>query len=439
MQEFVRSVSLALNGLPRLHKVLLGMLTALTLAVAAWNPVLNHTPLKREIALDIETQRDLQPEASEPLDQVMPNDAPELEPEKDDLDKKLEEAVHEHTVESGETLGSILTQYGIDMSDVHALTKSNPEVQRLGIGQELSWKLDDDGLLKQLTWAVNNRETRVYDRADNGAYKRSVETMQGTWQNDRVAGTIDGSFVSSAKVAGLSTREIQQVTKALQWQVDFRKLKKGDKFSVLMSREFLDGKVTGSGEVKAVRLNSSGKDYYAIQAEDGRFYNREGAGLAKGFLRLPTLKQYRISSNFNPRRLHPVTRRVAPHNGTDFAAPIGTPVLSIGDGEVVKAGYHPYAGNYVVIRLGRQYQTRFLHLSKILVKQGQKVKKGDRVALSGNTGRSTGPHIHYEFLLNSRPVDPMKVKLPMSDGLAGQERRAFLARTKEYLPQLTLD
>ncbi|MGL5221950.1 MAG: murein DD-endopeptidase MepM, partial [Plesiomonas shigelloides] len=270
-------------------------------------------------------------------------------------------------------------------------------------------------------------------------YKRSVETMQGTWQNDRVAGTIDGSFVSSAKAAGLSTREIQQVTKALQWQVDFRKLKKGDKFSVLMSREFLDGKVTGSGEVKAVRLNSSGKDYYAIQAEDGRFYNREGAGLAKGFLRLPTLKQYRISSNFNPRRLHPVTRRVAPHNGTDFAAPIGTPVLSIGDGEVVKAGYHPYAGNYVVIRLGRQYQTRFLHLSKILVKQGQKVKKGDRVALSGNTGRSTGPHIHYEFLLNSRPVDPMKVKLPMSDGLAGQERRAFLARTKEYLPQLTLD
>ncbi|MGL5043312.1 MAG: murein DD-endopeptidase MepM, partial [Plesiomonas sp.] len=230
-----------------------------------------------------------------------------------------------------------------------------------------------------------------------------------------------------------------QVTKALQWQVDFRKLKKGDTFSVLMSREFLDGKVTGSGEVKAVRLNTAGKDYYAIQAEDGRFYNREGSGLAKGFLRLPTLKQFRISSNFNPRRLHPVTKRIAPHNGVDFAAPIGTPVLSIGDGEVVKAGYHPYAGNYVVIRLGRQYQTRFLHLSKLLVKQGQKVKKGDRVALSGNTGRSTGPHLHYEFLLNGRAVDPLKVKLPMSDGLAGKDRRSFLARTKEFLPQLTLD
>ncbi|MGL6295309.1 MAG: peptidoglycan DD-metalloendopeptidase family protein, partial [Plesiomonas sp.] len=102
-------------------------------------------------------------------------------------------------------------------------------------------------------------------------------------------------------------------------------------------------------------------------------------------------------------------------------------------------GYHPYAGNYVVIRLGRQYQTRFLHLSKLLVKQGQKVKKGDRVALSGNTGRSTGPHLHYEFLLNGRAVDPLKVKLPMSDGLAGKDRRSFLARTKEFLPQLTLD
>ncbi|MGL4546000.1 MAG: murein DD-endopeptidase MepM [Plesiomonas sp.] len=441
MQEFVRSVSLALNSLPRLHKMLLGMLTVLTLTVAAWNPVLHHSaPLTREVPLDdIETQRALQPEASEPLDQVMPNDAPELEPEKDDLDQKMEEAVHEHTVESGETLGSILTQYGIDMSDIHALTKSNPEVQKLGIGQELSWKLSDDGGLQQLSWVVNNRDTRVYDRNANGTYKRTVQTMQGAWQNDRVAGTVNGSFVASAKAAGLSTREIQQVTKALQWQVDFRKLKKGDKFSVLMSREFLDGKVTGSGEVKAVRLNTAGKDYYAIQAEDGRFYNREGSGLAKGFLRLPTLKQFRISSNFNPRRLHPVTKRIAPHNGVDFAAPIGTPVLSIGDGEVVKAGYHPYAGNYVVIRLGRQYQTRFLHLSKLLVKQGQKVKKGDRVALSGNTGRSTGPHLHYEFLLNGRAVDPLKVKLPMSDGLAGKDRRSFLARTKEFLPQLTLD
>ncbi|MGL4455672.1 MAG: LysM-like peptidoglycan-binding domain-containing protein, partial [Plesiomonas sp.] len=276
--------------------MLLGMLTVLTLTVAAWNPVLHHSaPLTREVPLDdIETQRALQPEASEPLDQVMPNDAPELEPEKDDLDQKMEEAVHEHTVESGETLGSILTQYGIDMSDIHALTKSNPEVQKLGIGQELSWKLSDDGGLQQLSWVVNNRDTRVYDRNANGTYKRTVQTMQGAWQNDRVAGTVNGSFVASAKAAGLSTREIQQVTKALQWQVDFRKLKKGDKFSVLMSREFLDGKVTGSGEVKAVRLNTAGKDYYAIQAEEGRFYNREGSGLAKGFLRLPTLKQFRI-------------------------------------------------------------------------------------------------------------------------------------------------
>ncbi|MGL5799878.1 MAG: LysM-like peptidoglycan-binding domain-containing protein, partial [Plesiomonas sp.] len=287
MQEFVRSVSLALNSLPRLHKMLLGMLTVLTLTAVAWNPALHHSaPLTREIPLDdIETQRMLQPEASEPLDQVMPDDAPELEPEKDDLDQKMEEAVHEHTVESGETLGSILTQYGIDISDIHALTKSNPEVQKLGIGQELSWKLSDNGALQQLTWIVNNRDTRVYDLSKNGTYKRTIQTMQGAWRNDRVAGTVNGSFVVSAKAAGLSTREIQQVTKALQWQVDFRKLKKGDKFSVLMSREFLDGKVTGSGEVKAVRLRTAGKDYYAIQAEDGRFYNREGSGLAKGFLR----------------------------------------------------------------------------------------------------------------------------------------------------------
>lgn len=253
-----------------------------------------------------------------------------------------------------------------------------------------------------------------------------------------ISGRVNGSFVSSAGDAGLSRNEINAVIKALQWQLDFRKLRKGDQFSVLMSREHFDGKKSQS-QLLGVRLRTGGKDYYAIRAEDGKFYDRQGSGLARGFMRFPTMKQFRISSNFNPRRVNPVTGRVAPHKGVDFAMPVGTPVLAVGDGEVVIAKRSGAAGNYVAIRHGRQYTTRYMHLKKLLVKPGQKVKRGDRIALSGNTGRSTGPHLHFELWTGQQAVNPLTAKLPRSEGLSGKDRSDYLAQVKEVVPQLQLD
>lgn len=182
-----------------------------------------------------------------------------------------------------------------------------------------------------------------------------------------LSGSVNGSFVTSARAAGLSGGEISAVIKALQWQMDFRKLRKGDQFSVLMSREMMDGKSEQS-QLVGVRMQTGGKDYYAIRAADGKFYDRNGNGLARGFMRFPTTKQYRVSSNFNPRRLNPVTGRIAPHKGVDFALPIGTPVLAVGDGEVIVAKRSGGAGNYVAVRHGRQYMTRYMHLKTLLVK-----------------------------------------------------------------------
>ena len=186
-------------------------------------------------------------------------------------------------------------------------------------------------------------------------------------------------------------------------------------------------------------MRSSGKDYYAIRAEDGKFYDRNGSGLARGFLRFPTIKQFRVSSNFNPRRLNPVTGRIAPHRGVDFAVPVGTPVLAVGDGEVMVAKNGGAAGNYIAIRHGRQYMTRYMHLRKILVKPGQKIKRGDRIALSGNTGRSTGPHLHFEMWINQLAVNPLTAKLPRSEGLTGKDRADYLATVKQVIPQLKLN
>ncbi|AKA37106.1 murein DD-endopeptidase MepM [Yersinia ruckeri] len=438
MQQIVRTIALAYNNLPRPHRVMLGSLTVVTLAVAVWRPFVYHPEhdiIAKSVILDTSRAHILAPDASEPIDQTTPED----EIPQDELDTKdaNEHGVHEYVVSTGDTLGNILTQYGVEMSDVTLLASQNRDLRNLKIGQQISWTLNDSGDLQSLTWEVSRRETRTYNRVGN-TFKETKELQKGEWKNSVLTGRLDGSFVNSAKKAGLTNTEIRAVTKALQWQLDFSKLRKGDQFSVLMSREVLDGRSEQS-QLIGVRLRSGGKDYYAIRADDGKFYDRQGSGLARGFMRFPTMKQFRVSSNFNPRRLNPVTGRVAPHKGVDFAMPVGTPVLTVGDGEVVIAKYDGAAGNYIAIRHGRQYTTRFMHLKKLLVKPGQKVKRGDRIALSGNTGRSTGPHLHYEFWVNQQAVNPLTAKLPRSEGLSGKDRSDYLAIAKEVIPQLLLD
>jgi len=419
---------------------MLGSLTFLTLAVAVWRPYIYHpetTPIVKTIELEKSEVRSLLPEASEPIDQAPPEEDESIP--QDELDDKTagETGVHEYVVSTGDTLSSVLNQYGIEMGDISTLANVDKDLRNLKIGQQISWTLTPEGELQRLTWEMSRRETRTYDRVDGG-FKMSSEIAEGDWVNNVIKGTVGGSFVSSAKEAGLTSSEISAVIKAMQWQMDFRKLKKGDEFSVLMSREMLDGKREQS-QLLGVRLRSSGKDYYAVRAEDGKFYDRNGSGLAKGFMRFPTVKQFRVSSNFNPRRLNPVTGRVAPHKGVDFAMPQGTPVLAVGDGEVVVAKRSGAAGYYVAVRHGRTYTTRYMHLKKLLVKPGQKVKRGDRIALSGNTGRSTGPHLHFEMWINQQAVNPLTAKLPRSEGLTGSDRKDYLAQVKEVVPQLRFD
>ncbi|WP_404840901.1 peptidoglycan DD-metalloendopeptidase family protein [Alkalilimnicola ehrlichii] len=150
-------------------------------------------------------------------------------------------------------------------------------------------------------------------------------------------------------------------------------------------------------------------------------------------MRYPTASRYRVSSPFNLRRKHPVTGRIAPHYGVDFATPIGTPVLSTGDGVVSRTGNHPFAGKYIEIKHHGQFKTRYLHLHEIQVTRGQAVQRGDRIALSGNTGRSTGPHLHFELHVNNRPVDPLQADIPKARRIPSEEMEAFRANVDRLL------
>ncbi|WP_392565779.1 murein DD-endopeptidase MepM [Utexia brackfieldae] len=383
----------------------------------------------------VEIIKDRSPADTESLDQPVPEDTIV----KDEIDEAFEDkddGLVYYTVDKGDTLSGILSQYGVNRNDIYMLTKQYKQLANLRIGQQVSWEVDENKHLQVFNWYVSSRDTKVYELdSDGNGYSERVEQRESEWKPIIISGKIDGSFVADARKAGLTLNEIATITKALQWQLDFRRLQKDEQFVVYLMREMVGNRHEGS-KLLGVRIKNGSRNYYAILADDGRYYDINGLGLARSFLRYPLQKPARISSPFNPHRLNPVTKRVTPHNGVDFAVSRGTPVLASGDGEVMVAKYSGSAGNYIAIRHGRQYMTRYMHLDKILVKPGQKVSKGDVIALSGNTGRSTGPHLHYELHVDNKPVNPMTSSLPQSDELTGKSKTAFLELAKSMREKL---
>ncbi|MWP61134.1 murein DD-endopeptidase MepM [Gilliamella sp. Pas-s25] len=364
------------------------------------------------------------------------SDVPEDEIVKDELDDIVDDKDNsvQYTIVRGDTLHDILIRYNVNRNDIYQLTTKFKQLANLRIGQQISWTTDDNHNLQTFSWTISSNNIRIYEKSGD-KFVESSETAEVVPQDIVIKGDIKTNFVADARKSGLTSNEIGIITRALQWRLDFRRLQVGDKFSVVLTRE-MHGKTLSNSQLLGVRVKNGTKDYYAILADDGKYYDINGSSLSQSFFRYPLAKKARVSSGFNPRRLHPVTGQIAPHNGVDFAVSRGTPVLSVGNGEVVIAKYSGSAGNYIAIRHGRQYMTTYMHLDKILVKPGQQVKQGDKIGLSGNTGRSTGPHLHFELHINNKPVNPLTASLPISEGLTGKSKKAFLAKVKSVGSQL---
>jgi murein DD-endopeptidase len=333
------------------------------------------------------------------------------------------------SIASGDTLSGLFSEAGVDQNTMHHVLEADLDVLALDTmkpGNKISFWLDDKGDLQKLELYFSAARQVVFSRFDDGDYKVEEINVDGIWQNRTVAGDIQGSFYLSAKKAGLNAAEIQRVESLLKEKLNFaRDLRAGDTFSVLMNDQFIDGDVTGASEILGITIHRGRSEINAYQNSDGNFYDGEGRSLSRAFQRIPLQKNYRISSSFDRNRHHPVTGRVTHHNGTDFATPIGTQIVAPGDGIVSLVTKHPYAGTYVVIDHGNKYRTRYLHLSKALVHKGQRVSRGQVIALSGNTGRVTGAHLHYEFHVNGRPVNAMKANIPMASKLSKKEMGEF--------------
>ncbi|MGD8172049.1 peptidoglycan DD-metalloendopeptidase family protein [Vibrio sp. TRT 21S02] len=344
---------------------------------------------------------------------------------------------YEYVIQKGDNLSNIFEQLGFGYSDLLKVMETDLNylaLDTLKPGNTLRfWKGKEGQALEKMELEFSLVERAVYSRLDDGSYEFDEVKIPGEWKELPLVGEIRGSFSQSVHKLGLGSSEIEQVVALLKDKINFtRDLRAGDKFEVVQSRQYIGNKLTGNREIKAIRIYNRGRVLSAYLHTDGQYYDQNGNSLQRAFQRKPVNGNYRLSSNFNPNRKHPVTGRVAPHNGTDWATPTGTPIVSTGDGVVIMTRKHPYAGNYVVIQHGSTYKTRYLHLSKILVRKGQKVSRGQRIGLSGKSGRVTGPHIHYELIVRGRPVNAMRANIPMANSVPKTEMASFRAKRDQW-------
>lgn len=295
---------------------------------------------------------------------------------------------------------------------------------RASKGDEIGIKLFPNGALKQLRFKAG--EDEIIDFRLEGARFSSERKSRRLYNPlNFKSGVIRNSLFQAAKNEELPLQVIIQYTNIFEGSINFSKdTRKGDLFSILYSDTLIP-------EIIAAEYVNNDKVYkaykYTFKNGDTGYYNEEGENLNDAFLPAP-LDSPRISSHFNPNRLHPIFNIRIPHRGVDYAAPTGTPVYASNKGVVTKAGYTKANGKYIFISHGNKFVTKYLHLSKINVNAGDRVDKKEVVGLVGNTGYSTGPHLHYELLIDGVHVDPATAigKIKSTKPLRGAEKERFL-------------
>lgn len=349
----------------------------------------------------------------------------------------------EINVGRGDTLSDIFARANLSAGDMMNIINSGAlgkSLTRIYPGQSISYARDDQGNLIGLRHHLSRLESTEFALTTDGIEAKKIELTPDVFEQYKSA-TIDSSLFLAGQRAGLSQNQIMEVAGIFSGVIDFvLDPRKGDKFSVLYEELYLDGEKIGEGDIIAAQYSGNDGEYTAYRYEDEQgnvgYYSPDGVSMRKAFLRAP-LDFTRISSSFDLRRKHPIHNKIKAHRGIDYAAPRGTPIYAAGDGRVIKAGYSKANGNYVFIQHGEQYVTKYLHLHKRNVKQGERVKQKQIIGSVGSTGYATGPHLHYEFLVNGVHRNPRTIvdKLPKAKSLDKLEIARFNEATQPIAQQ----
>ena len=344
----------------------------------------------------------------------------------------------EGKVKNGQFFSTLMMKLGLDAQQAYDLTMASDsvfDVRTLRVGNAYRAYYDAEKKLRHLVYERSRTTSIIFDcQPPYGArlYEKPVVVDQ-----KYADVTINTSLWVDMRESGVSPHLIVSLSDIYAWTVDFFGLQKGDRFRVLYDEKSCDGEVVAVDTVRYAVFSHNGKDLPALmydQKDGGNIYwNEKGESMRKAFLKAP-LKFSRISSGFSYARKHPVTRKVQPHTGIDYAAPKGTPVMSIGDGVVTSKKYEGAGGNTVRIRHNSVYSTAYLHLSGYAkgLKVGQRVRQGEVIGYVGSTGRSTGPHLDFRVWKNGSPINPLKMESPPTDPLKKEHMDQFGQAYENY-------
>lgn len=341
------------------------------------------------------------------------------------------------TIESGDTFGSILDSQNIGSYKVHEVAekiKDTFNVRKIRIGKPFTILRTRDAAKKIQAFIYQPDKLSYYvvDFRDSLAVKKVIRPI--TLKRRTIAGELDGSLSIALEQQGIDPSMATRISHIYKWSIDFFKLQKGDKFAMTFTERFVNDSIyDGVDSIEAALFEYKGKMIYAFPfAQDtvsGKidYYDEEGKVLKNMFLKAP-LKFSRISSKFSKSRFHPVQQVWKAHKGTDYAAGHGTPIMTTAAGVVEQTGFTAGNGNYVKVKHNSTYSTQYLHMSKILVKRGQRVAQGDIIGKVGSTGLATGPHVCYRFWKNGVQVDALRLKLPNSEPMNSKHKPRFIAQ-----------
>ena len=351
--------------------------------------------------------------------------------------------VIENVIRPNQFLGEILSSHNVSDQEIHELSvKSKPvyDVRKLVTRKKYTVLCSKDSIQKAhyLIYEPNETEYVVYkikDSVEVFRQQKKIDTLLS-----QVAGIIESSLWESMSEAGTDPMLIHTLSEVFAWQVDFYRVQKGDKFKVIFEKLMVDNQPVGIGKILGAYFNHFGNDYYAVYFDQGNgisYFDEKGQSLQKEFLRAP-LRYNRISSRYSGRRFHPVLKRYKSHLGTDYAAPTGTPIRSVGDGIVEEAQYGKYNGRYVKIRHNSVYTTQYLHMSAFAngIKTGVRVRQGQIIGYVGSTGLANGPHLCFRFWKNGQQVDALKIELPPSEPISEEYKIQYEAVKEKMIHDL---
>ena len=422
MQKATDFLHLMLNVLPRRHLIAASVVSCCLLILLAY-PV-----------SDAKANKQISEQLAIPAQAAIIETAPTVE-------AKPALRWVEQSVGSGDSLSTLFSRAKLSALDVYKVTSSKDGklLRDLFPGESFRFGINQSGKLEELHYIQSRLVSRVYNLEDD-SYSSELRELQPDTLLSYREGVINDSLYLSGQQANLPDKLIMELANIFAWDIDFVfDIRQGDSFAILFEEKYLDGEMFAVGDITAASFTNRGRTYDAVRYTDSSgsssYYTPEGLSMRKAFLRAP-LDIFRISSGFNLRRKHPIHKMIKAHRGVDYAAPRGTPVFSAGDGKVTATGYSKANGNYVFVQHGQTYVTKYLHLNKKKVRRGQTVKQRQVIGTVGSTGYATGPHLHYEFLVNGVHRNPRTVKLPQANPISATELAAFKLATTPVLTQL---